>query len=157
MQEVSNYCLSLAKENPDKDYVIEIKEHREKRSNNANSYAWVLIGKISEVVQIDSLDVYRDFIERVGKYRDISIDEKAENTLVKIWSEHGKGWIANRLDFAPKDGFVILRCWYGSSVYNTKQMARFINEIINDCYHYHIETKTPDEIARLIGLWEGGN
>ena len=35
-----------------KDYDVEIKEHREKRSLNANSYCWVLLGKLAEKYEI---------------------------------------------------------------------------------------------------------
>ena len=37
---------------------VEIKQHREKRSLDANSYAWVLIGKIANVLRTDKDSVY---------------------------------------------------------------------------------------------------
>jgi hypothetical protein len=44
--------------------------------------------------------------------------------------------------------------YYGSSSYNTKQMSRLINNIVQECQILGIETKTPDEIANMLNLWE---
>ena len=38
---------------------IEIKKHSERRSLNANSYCWALIGKIAEIVGNTKEEVYR--------------------------------------------------------------------------------------------------
>lgn len=47
----------------DKDKQFDIKEHKVKRSLNANAYAWTLIGKIADIVGNTKEDVYRDFIK----------------------------------------------------------------------------------------------
>jgi hypothetical protein len=64
------------------------------------------------------------------------------------------GWIAQRIGQADTKGFVEMALYYGSSSYNTKQMSRLINNIVQECEILGIETKTPDEIANMLNLWE---
>ena len=55
---------------------------------------------------------------------------------------------------APEDRAQYLRFWVGSSHYNTKEMYLFIQGIISDAQELDIETRTPDEIARMMELYE---
>jgi len=48
---------------------------------------------------------------------------------------------------------VIIRCYYGSSQYNTKQMSRLISNTVQDCQAVGINTMTPNEIAEMLSLW----
>lgn len=138
----------------DKALDIVFKIFRQKRSLNSNAYAWVLINKLAEEVNESDIEIYRQYIKAMGVYRDVDIDEKAEGTLKTVWQAYGLGWLAERVDFAEKEGFVTLRLYYGSSVYNTKQMARFIDAIVQDCQAVGIDTMTPEEIAKMNSLWK---
>ena len=40
---------------------------------------------------------------------------------------------------------------YGSSTYDTAQMSRLIDNIVQDCKAVGIETLTPSELAKLEG------
>ena len=63
--------------------------------------------------------------------------------------------MCEQLDYAENGENVTIRCYYGSSVYNTKQMARLIDDVVSDCKEMGIETKPPEEIDRLVSLWKG--
>lgn len=54
------------KSKKDRDYDLTIKEHREKRSLDANAYAWVLMGKLAAAMHIKPVEVYRQQIPSVG-------------------------------------------------------------------------------------------
>lgn len=144
----------------DKEYIITVKQKRNKRSNDANSYCWVLCEKLAVELSRDGEiftkeDIYRNAIREVGIYRDypnLSVDNA--KTLTVAWGKQGIGWITEQVDFMPDRENVLLRCYYGSSTYNTKQMSRLIEYIISDCKELGIETKTPDEIADMLSLWE---
>ena len=43
--------------------------------------------------------------------------------------------------------------YYGSSTYDTKQMSRLIDNIVQDCQAVGIETLTPDKLALLLEEW----
>ena len=49
-----------------KVYTVEIKEKREKRSREANSYAWVLLDKLGAKMHIPKEDIYRELIKNIG-------------------------------------------------------------------------------------------
>ena len=133
---------------------IEVKPYRNKRSNSANAYAWVLMDKIAENQGITKEEVYLHQIEKVGVFKPIEINEDAVDTMIHSWSLHGLGWIAQRIGSSDRKGFVEMALYYGSSSYNTKQMARLIDNIIQECNILGISTKTPDEISDMLSLWE---
>ena len=141
----------------EKDLAISIKLHKKKRSLDANAYCWALIEKLAQKLNIPKIEVYRQHIKDVGVFRQVEIDEKAVDTLIHSWQFHGIGWIVEKVDYAKHDGFVVLHLYYGSSTYNTKQMSRLIDNIVQDCKEQGIETKTPAELDRLKSLWEAEN
>jgi hypothetical protein len=133
---------------------IEVKPYIPKRSNSANAYAWVLMDAIAKNQGITKEEVYLHQIQKVGVFQPIQINEAAVDTMVHSWSLHGLGWIAQRIGPSDKKGFVELALYYGSSSYNTHQMSRLIENIVQECKILGIETKTPDEIANMLSLWE---
>ena len=60
------------------------------------------------------------------------------------------------MDFAPDGERVIVRAYYGSSQYNTKQMSRLIDMVVEGAKELGIETLTPEELARIKEEWHGG-
>lgn len=140
---------------PAKKYDVEIKEHREKRSINANGYMWVLCGKLAEIMGMSSEEIYRSHIKEMGLYKDVEISENAVDTLITSWGMHGIGWIAEKIDYSSP-GFISVRLYYGSSTYTSKQMARLIDGIVQDCNAVGIETKTPAQLALMCDKWNPG-
>ena len=132
---------------------IKIDRHKEKRSLNANNYAWKLMTELAENQGVSKEEVYRDHIKEIGVCRQVEIDEKAVDTLIHSWGLHGLGWFCEKLDYGEHEGFILVNLYYGSSTYNTKQMSRLIDNIVQDCEAVGIPTKTPNEIANLISLW----
>lgn len=136
----------------DREKTFEIKEHKEKRSLNANSYCWVLIGKIAEVLGNTKEEVYREYIKHKGIYRIVTIDSKAAPTFIKLWNDKGLGWICETSE-TKIAGLIDVVAYYGTSSYNTKQMAGFIDYIVQEAKELGIETLTPNEIERLKTTW----
>lgn len=135
----------------DKELDFTVKLYRKKHSLDANAYCWALIGKLAEVLYLPASEIYRNAIKQVGIYRDVELKQEAAATIQHIWSEHGIGWIAEKVDEGK--GTEIIRLYYGSSSYNTKQMSRLIDYIVQDCKELGIETKTPKELALLLDDW----
>lgn len=133
---------------------IELKKHRKKRSLNANAYMWVLCGKLAEKIGCSSVDVYRQHIIDSGIYTTAEVNEKAVNTVMTAWRLKGKGWLAEKLDSGAHAGFELIILYYGSSVYNTKQMSRLLDSVIEDCKEQGIQTLTPNELARMKATWK---
>lgn len=138
--------------NQDKEKVFEIKEHKLKRSLNANAYCWVLMNKIADAIKSTKEEVYREYIKNKGIFRLITMNKDATNTFIKVWQEKGLGWICD-ISESKYEGMVDVVAYYGTSSYNTKQMANFIDYVVDEAKNLGIETLPPDEIERLKSLW----
>ena len=137
-----------------KKYVAEIKEYREKRSLDANAYAWVLIGKLSGKTGIPPEDIYRDYIRDVGdNYEVMPIRNDALERWKQIWTRNGIGWICEEIGPSKLEGYTNVRNFYGSSVYDTAQMSRLINLIVEDCKIQDIETLSERELSLMNEEW----
>ena len=132
----------------------EIERKRKKRSNDANAYFFVLADKLAERLNIPKTEIYRNYIKEIGGVSEIvCVKNEAVDKLCKGWEHNGLGW---QTDTIPSkiNGCTNVVLYYGSSTYNTEQMSRLINMIVEDCKVQGIETRTPDEIANMLSLWE---
>lgn len=133
---------------------IEVKKHRKRRSLDANAYFWVLCSRLAAAVRQPKEDVYKACIRDVGgNFEVVCVQECAVEKLRSGWEHNGLGWVT---ETAPSklSGCVNVMLYYGSSTYDGAQMARLIDNIVQDCRAVGIETMTPDELARLDGYGE---
>ena len=141
----------LSKQDKVKKY--EIKEYREKRSLDANAYAWVLLGKLQNKLNVPKEDIYRDLIRNIGSYEVIPIKNEAVDKFREAWSIKGLGWLTETTE-SKLEGYTNILAYYGSSVYNSKEMTRLIELIIQECNQLDIETKSEAEINSLLKEWD---
>ena len=135
------------------DADVTIKKFRKKRSLDANSYFWVLAGKLAEKTHVPLQEIYRETIRNIGGNYDIVCVKKcAADKLRDIWHSRGIGWIS---DVMPSKihGCVNVVLYYGSSAYDTAQMSRLIDIIVQDCKTAGIETLPPDKLAAMARGW----
>jgi len=134
---------------PDKLFDIEIKQHRDKRSLDANSYFWSLCGKLADALNTDRDSLYIQLLDRYGVFTHVIIKEQAadqfkrEYRLVKDLGE---------VEVNGKSG-IQLQCYFGSSTYDTKQMSRLIDGTVGECRDLGIETMVPAELERIKEEW----
>jgi len=138
-----------------KPYDADIKIHRERRSLDSNSYFWLLAGKLASKVHIPVETIYRQYVKDIGdNFEIIPIREDAKEQWIKVWRSRGIGWVCEDLGTSKIPGYTNIICYYGSSTYNSAQMSRLIELVVDDCKDQDIETATPDEIAKMEALWE---
>lgn len=53
---------------------IELDKYREKRSLNANAYAWLLIGKIADIVRASKDEVFVNMLKLYGQSDVVSVE-----------------------------------------------------------------------------------
>lgn len=140
-----------------KVYEADLKEHRKKRSLDANAYCWMLLGKIAAKVGLDKDDVYREMIRNVGdNYTIVPIRNDAVDKWIENWQTRGTGWVCDILGESKIDGYTNVITYYGSSTYDTKQMSQLINLVVQECKTLGIETATPAELSLLLEGWGNG-
>lgn len=127
----------------------ELKEYKEKRSKNANAYLWELLGKLQDKLIIPKDDLYKNYIRKIGAFDTLAIKNEAVGTFIKEWNARGLGYQVELI--TSNDVVTELAIYYGSSVYNTKQMSNLIELVVEDCKEQGIETKSADEIKSLVG------
>lgn len=133
---------------------VNFKPLRAKRSLDANAYMWRLLDEESKILHVTREELYRKAIRAVGVYDDVAVIGKAVPAFVRGWSERGIGWFTETFD-SKLAGCVKVRVYYGSSSYDSKQMARLIDYVVEDAQHLGIETLTPDELERMKTEWAG--
>lgn len=137
------------------DVDVSLKKYREKRSSDANGYMWVLLDKLADVLNRTKEDLYIDYIRRFGMFKDFTLTEDEAKTFRVAWENFGTGWPTEQVDYAQDGERVVIRAYYGSSRYNTKQMSRLIDAIVADCQDAGIETLPPQKIDALLEAWNG--
>lgn len=135
------------------DYEITLR--KSKRSLDANAYAWVLIDKLAEATGLTKAEVYRNAIRNIGGVSETyCIPTRGVEMFCRIWDGNGLGW---QVETFPSK---LPRCtnvtaYYGSSVYDTAQMSRLIDALVQDCKALDIETMPSDRLQSLLSSWEG--
>ena len=132
---------------------IELKKYRQKRSLDANAYMWVLVSKIQEKLNLPKEEIYKDAIKNIGVYEIIPVKNEAVERFIEAWKHNGLGWVCETTK-SKLDGFTNIIAYYGSSTYNTKEMSRLVDLIVQECKQLDIETMTPEELSRLKEEWK---
>lgn len=136
-----------------KTYVLTIKEQKRRRSLDANAYAWVLLDKLAERLREPKEDIYRGYIREIGGNSEIvCVRSEAAEQLCEGWAHNGIGWQAETMP-SKLAGCTNVVLYYGSSTYDTAQMSRLIDLIVQDCKALGIETKDQDELDKLVKEW----
>lgn len=126
---------------------IKIDKYREKRSLNANNYAWKLLTEIGNEMRLSKEDVYFIMLKRYGQSEMISVLSHIPITqYVKYCEEAGESTLNGKL-------FKHYKVYKGSSDFDKREMSIFIDGIVDEAKDLGIDTKTPDEIANLKSLW----
>lgn len=142
----------------DKLYDAELKEHREKRSLDSNSYFWLLAGKLASKIHMPVQTIYRQYIKDIGdNFEIVPVRDDAKERWIKNWASRGIGWVCEDLGTSKLPGYTNIVCYYGSSVYDSVQMSRLIELVVNDCKDQDIETATPEELARMENEYAQAN
>ena len=152
--------INKLKEMQDLPLTIDVKVKREKRSLNANAYYWVLADQIAKELSVKndrpltSIDVYREHIKDVGAFYMMPIKKDKVEKFIKVWNANGIGWIVEDMRESNLEGYEVLKCYYGSSQYDTQEMSRLIDMAVADAKELDIETLTPNEIQELKENWK---
>ena len=144
---VAELMPKLLELDKDKIYEVDIHEIRQKRSLNANAYAWVLISKMADRLRLSKDEVYITMLERYGQSQIISVLSNIDvEGYIKYYKEIGKGHVDGK-------EFTHYKVMKGSSEFDTTEMSILIDGIVSECQELGIETMTPDELERMKSLW----
>lgn len=132
----------------DRKKLYEIKEYKEKRSSNANAYAWKLITEIGNKMNLSKEEVYLKMLEAYGQSEMVSIVSDVD---VKGYFKYYKLAGNSELNDKVFNHYIIYK---GTSEYNTKEMSIFIDGVVQEAQQLGIDTRTPEQIEELKRLWK---
>lgn len=124
---------------------------KRKRSNDSNSYLWILLDKLAAVTGIPKTEIYRRAVKEIGGNSTVLlVRSDAADDFCQGWEHNGIGWPTER-EPSSRPGYDLVIAYYGSSTYDSATMSRLINLVIQDAKALGIETMTPQELERLKG------
>lgn len=114
------------------EYEIDIKVHRDKRTQAQNRYLWELIGQIAMKEngnKADAENIYMQLLEQAGaKCEYLEMLEEAVDRFTQLAQIRFAKIVERRI----RNGMntVMLKCFYGSSKMDTKEMGILIDKTI---------------------------
>ena len=140
-------ALRLADELRGDKLAVRIDKWKEKRSLNANNFAWAIISQIGNATRQSKEDVYFLMLKRYGQSEMVSVlSHVPAKEYFKYCEEAGESTL-NGKDFTH------YRVYKGSSEFTTAEMSIFIDGIVGEAKELGIPTDTPEQIARMKALW----
>ena len=137
-----------------KEAILKVDEYHPKRSLDANAYLWVLCGKIAELVGNTKEEVYQKCVNEAGQYEIVPIKREDIKKYKRMWESQGIGYMTEVLGECKRTkGYMNVMRYYGSSTYDSKQMAILIDNVVQECEELGIETIPPEELKSLCEAW----
>lgn len=131
----------------DREKQFDISEHKEKRSLNANAYAWSLIGKIADAMRITKDEAYLKALKDWGQSEIVSVLSSINvSGYFKYFEAIGTATLQGK-------EFTHYKIYKGSSEYDTREMSILIDGLIQDAKELNIDTLPPNEVQRLKEMW----
>ena len=137
--------------NKDEEIVVK----RKKRSKKANAYFWELLQQLCEEMNLDVIKEYRSRVKELGIFKQWELDNENVPTFVHLWEDRGIAWFTEKVEEIGNK--TIINAYYGSSSYNSKQMSRLIDNLVQDCHSVGIKTLEDIEIEEMIRREYGKN
>lgn len=133
---------------------LDLSVWRQRRSLSANAYLWVLCQKIAEKLGngVSKEEVYRRQVQEVGCFEAVEVRKEAWPNLQQHWQRQGLGYQVELV--GEHQETVTALCYFGSSVYDSKEMSLLLEAVIQECRHLGIETRPEEEIQAMLGEWE---
>ena len=126
-----------------------IEAHREKRSLNSNDYSWVLQNQIAKVLNRKVDDIHNEMVLQYGVMHFYSIAKEAVESALRMFDYYeikGESQVNNKT-------FVHVKAGIGTHLYDTKEMAKFLDGVVQEAKDLGIETLDKRGLDQLTKKW----
>lgn len=150
--EVSNLKLDdILKKLSSGKYELSLRKKKRKKSLTANAYMWVLCDEIAKVLHSTKDEVYRQAILNVGVFIHMACVERAWERTKAEWANKGLGYFCQEVE--RNRGWISFHAYVGSSNYTAQELARLIDELVQEAENIGIDTLSSRERRQLIMKW----
>lgn len=137
----------VARLKPDVRYLLKIERDKKPRSTDQNSMMWELCQKLAEAIGVTRNEIYREMIRDYGQYATVLVSRSNAEMIANEWQAKGIGWITECAQDIGDN--LVLRLYQGSSTYDTEQMGRIINALLDECKNLGIDVD-DERVASLL-------
>ena len=142
--EIQQYLYKLNNFSRDTVFDLKIEKHRNKRSLDANNYAWHLINEIANVLRMSKEEVYLQMLKAYGQRDYVSMLSNVNvSDYFKYYEEQGV-FKNNGNTFRS---YLVFK---GTSQYDSREMSIFIDGLVQEARQLGIETLEDIEIKNLL-------
>ena len=134
----------------DKEKTWDIKEHKEKRSLDANGMLWACLQDIATAVKSDKWSIYLQMLKRYGKFDYVIVKEKAVEAMKKQWRELEE---VGEIDIHGQKAVQLL-CYYGSSTYDKKEFSVLLDGVISEMKEIGLTPPPDRQTKELLEKWK---
>lgn len=127
---------------------IEAKKHRNKRSLDANAYAWKIITEMADSLRRNKDEVYQD---KLFEYGQVMMVPTKKGEKPDGFFKYYRFFQDGILNGKECDWYKVAK---GSSDFDSKEMGIFIDGIVQDAKELGIVTDTPEQIAMYKEAWK---
>ena len=147
----------LAEQDPAKKWDLE--PHREKRSLTQNAYYWVLASKVAERLKISTARLHNTLLRDAGYVSMVGDQmvtaylpdtDEAESWALESTTVHMMPTSNTKSNGKERRRMYLML--QGSSEFNTAQMTRLLDLMIQEAKAQGIETMTENELAHMREL-----
>ena len=127
----------------DRDKTFEVKEVKKKRSQDQNAYYWALNNQLAAALRMGRQELHFHMLKEYGDCEVLTVLETVPLDDYFKYAEvfaHGK---LNGKDYKH------VRIYKPSSKMDSKEFARLLDGMVQECRQQGIPTLTPQEIAQM--------
>ena len=132
-----------------KSLEVTIRQHRQKRSLDSNSYMWLLLSKMADALHTTKDELYLEMLARYGVFTHIVVKPEIVERVKAEWRTVRE---LGEVTVNGKTGMQ-LQCFFGSSTYNSKEFSVLLDGVISEAKELGIEVISEEEKDLLLEEW----
>lgn len=129
---------------------VDITKYRNHRSLSANGLLWVMCEQIANAIRSNKDDVYIMMLKRYGQFVPMTTNKKYIEAIEQEWRA------IEIIGEKEQEGHEIIKflAYRGSSTYNTEEMSRLLDGVIDEAKDLGIETIDEIQLKSLMEEYE---
>lgn len=143
----------------DKDFTGTFNWRKNKRTLNQNALMWKLLEIYADALnggrkgEITPEKLYMQMLSKYGVAEFLMVLPEAESSLKDVFR------VVKKVDTRTYNGkeMAVFKCYYGSSRYDTKEMANLIDGIFDELAMIGIDAETSVEVSEYYTEWRSYN
>lgn len=142
---VAHKHLQIKEEFGEHKITVEIKRYRKKRSLDQNALMWVILDKMAKHLNIKAEDVYFDMLKHYGVHEYLAIPKNSQNKQAILRTLR-----YYEIEDSILENAIRIKCFIGSSEYDTKQMTVLIDGILAECENIKLDVSYESQELKSL-------